>query len=170
MYACLASRLVGPKGVVLTIEADPTNYKQLCANLNLNKYEQAKAINIGVSDQEETLQLYLNTTGNRSGNTFLKGFNDRESVTVKLHKLVDILLLNQIDQIDFMKIDIEGFEYKVLNEFFAAAEKNLWPRFIMTEHHPSFVLGAGGDTLALLRRFGYVKHISSGINFIMKLT
>jgi hypothetical protein len=52
-------------------------------------------------------------------------------------------------------VDIEGFEFRVLKQFFSDADRSLCPRFIITAYFPERVGRAGGDTLALLVSRGY---------------
>jgi len=39
-----------------------------------------------------------------------------------------------VDHVDALKIDVEGFEDRVLTGFFRAAPQGLWPRAVVIEH------------------------------------
>jgi hypothetical protein len=39
-----------------------------------------------------------------------------------------------VDHVDALKIDVEGFEDRVLTGFFAQAPAALWPRAVVIEH------------------------------------
>ena len=39
-----------------------------------------------------------------------------------------------VDHVDSLKIDVEGFEDRVLIPFFAQAPESLWPRAVVIEH------------------------------------
>jgi hypothetical protein len=39
-----------------------------------------------------------------------------------------------VTHVDALKIDVEGFEDRVLTGFFAQAPRNLWPRAVVIEH------------------------------------
>lgn len=54
-------------------------------------------------------------------------------IMVPVRPLASILVDADMRNIDVMKIDIEGFEGKVLTRFFSEAPRNLWPRYICAE-------------------------------------
>ena len=55
-----------------------------------------------------------------------------------------------VSQIDALKIDIEGYEYRALKPFFTRCSKKMWPKRISIEH-----LGDKSDVEALLIEIGY---------------
>ena len=57
-----------------------------------------------------------------------------EQIRVSVRPLLDILSTVQVDHVDLVKIDVEGFEDEVLVPFFDKAPKKLWPRAIVLEH------------------------------------
>ena len=156
------------KGKIYAIEADPYNFEKFVKNISLNTIENIFPFNIGVSDKVETLQLHINNRGNRGGNSFLDLEVGRPTVDVECRPLLDIVQENRIERIDGMKIDIEGFEYKVLNKFFKDAPVSLHPNFIITEFHKSLVEKCGGSILDLLKSFGYKILYEDRINFILE--
>jgi len=132
IYTILASRLVSDKGIVVSIEADPYNYKKLIKNIKLNNLNNIVTLNIGVSDKSELLKLGINKTGNRGGNSFT--YSGNESVDVQCESLSKIVHNLDIKSIKLLKIDIEGFEYRVLKEFFENVTETLYPNYIIIEH------------------------------------
>jgi len=168
MYACFACNIVGNRGRVLSIEADPTNFGILNTNLELNGYSQGKAVNVGLSDKVEVLKLFINDTGNRSGNTFLNTFQDRKSIEIAMRPLHNVLLDNSLERIDMLKIDIEGYEFKVMREFFKTAAVGLWPKYIITEYHESNDMAAGGSIIRLLKENSYETVWKNGLNYVLE--
>jgi FkbM family methyltransferase len=167
-YTMMASRMVGAEGVVLAIEADPFNCQRLSYNLNLNGIANVRPLNVGVSDIEDVLQLSINSTGNRSANTFLsQGTGTR--IDVHCYPLAALLAQHKIAEVAGAKLDIEGFEWRVLDRFFADVAQRLYPRFLIIEHQPVWVEKAGGNAIQLLLTKGYEVHWSSGLNYIMVL-
>ena len=51
-----------------------------------------------------------------------------------------------------MKLDIEGFEYRVLNRYFDDVQNSQWPDYIMIEDNPS---RREDDAVRLLVKNGY---------------
>jgi hypothetical protein len=63
----------------------------------------------------------------------------------------------------------EGFEFRVLNQFFKDASTDMYPRFMIIEYNSNISERAGGDSLALLKSVGYKVYTSSSLNYIMIL-
>jgi len=164
-YSLLTSYMVGSNGKVISIEADPTNFDRLVENILFNKANNIVPINYGVSDKTESIQLGICTTGNRGGNSFLRVGNDH--VEVQCHPLLNLLQANNIHRIDALKIDIEGFEYRVLSKFFNEVPTKLYPRLIIIEHIPEMSELSGGNNLDLLYKYGYRLISKHGVNYIM---
>ena len=70
--------------------------------------------------------------------------------------------------IDALKIDVEGFEDRVLFPFFAEAGKALWPRLVVIEHIMPDVWQE--NCLDLLARHGYRPVWKGGFNTIFERT
>ena len=51
-----------------------------------------------------------------------------------------------------MKLDIEGFEWRVLRKYFEDAPESLWPEYIFLEDEPRH---REGDAVSLVSCFGY---------------
>ncbi|MBD1903541.1 FkbM family methyltransferase [Trichocoleus sp. DQ-A3] len=166
-YSLLASRLVGEKGKVVAIEADPYTYNKLLKNIWLNNTKNIQPLNVGISDQQEILKLGLNLTGNRGGNGFL--FANSNSIDIQCYPLHEVLSQQGIKQIEGAKFDIEGFEFRVLTKFFAAAACELYPKFIIIEYNPDWIEKAGGNAIELLQSKGYKIYRRSSYNYIMVL-
>ena len=146
-------------GAVVAIEAAPATFARLERNIRLNEAAIA-AVHCGVSDRAETLELHLQERGNRGGNSFVKREEQGRTVEVQCVALVDILQSVGVTRVTGLKIDVEGFEDRVLRHFFANAPGELWPRFVITEFY-------GGDHLALLTSFGYREVLRTATNRIL---
>lgn len=166
-YALHAAARTGKRGQVLAIEADPVNAGRLRANLALNP-ELSARVRVhhgGVSDRDEILPLTLNTGGNRSGNSFLAGTG--ETIDVRCRPLAEVLAAHGFGRVDAMKIDIEGFEYRVLRRFFEDAAPDEWPGTLVLEYQPAWDEAAGGSSLELVRSRGYRERLRAGINRVL---
>ena len=62
-------------------------------------------------------------------------------------------ILQGCKKIDVLKVDVEGYEDRVLVPFFENAPRGLWPRFVMLEHCNHHLWKQ--DCLAHLRAVGY---------------
>jgi len=141
-----------PDARLIAIEADPLNAARLAGHLELNAMiARAAIVNKGVSDRVEELRLGIQLRGNRSGNSFLH--EHQGGVFVPCAPLLQLLQEARVDSVDAMKIDIEGFEFRVLQRFLTEAPRSLWPRAVVMEYfadHPNT-----GNAVQLLRSHGY---------------
>lgn len=146
------SSLVGPTGRVIGFEANPDVAE--CCQLNLGIYPWAKCYNIGLSDDYGVAGIDVNPNvgASRLTNT------GRE---VKLAPLDSIM--GEIDRCDFIKVDIEGFEPKMLKGAEAILGK-FHPAILMEVNEGA--LNAQGSTshdiFAILDQFGYKWKVADG--------
>lgn len=136
VYTLMLAKLTGERGSVTAIEAEPLNASRLRENLALNSVQNVDIQNFGVSDKKEKLTLMLNLTGNAGGHSFYSQNNGDElrTIDIQCYPLLDLLLSDRRPK--FMKLDIEGFEYRVLKTYFSSARNELLPEFIMLEDDP----------------------------------
>jgi FkbM family methyltransferase len=165
LYSLVAAQALGPQGLVLAFEADPTNHARLVENLALNEVRNVRALHVGVADRAGTLSLGVNDWGNRGGNSFL--LSRATSVEVHCDTLCSLIASQGVRVVAGMKLDVEGFEYKVLRRFFEEAPAEMHPRFMIVEHNPTLLHTAGGDALELLKRQGYVVDRAIELNYVL---
>ncbi|CAN5772631.1 hypothetical protein BH11VER1_BH11VER1_10660 [soil metagenome] len=109
------SRIVGENGAVHSFEPGAGMYKKLSALVERNHLNNVTLHPYGCGSSDSTHTL---TIPQASGNATLRDTFDknttsivRETVSVKS---LDLLLGDQLDRLDFIKIDTEGFESEVL--------------------------------------------------------
>lgn len=164
IYTLLFSKLVGPSGRVLAIEAEPNNAAQLRHNVLLNESANVAIVETGVSDEEETLQLTLDTKGNAGAHSFIAK-RSQDSQTRQIHCVPLLSLIASNRPVRFLKIDIEGFEYRVLSRFLRDAPKSVWPAYIMLEDSPAI---READAVAVLTKAGYEQVARYDFNVILR--
>jgi len=167
LYALMASKRV-TTGSVLAIEAAPRTFEMLTKNIRLNN-SSIMGVNCGVSDKEETLKLHLQSSGNRGGSTFLER-SGGNAVDVQCFTLVQVLRSLGVETVKGMKIDIEGYEYRVLKHFFENADPGMYPAFVITEFFPDRVPETTGDQIQLLEQYGYMEVLRTGYNRVLVST
>lgn len=155
-YALVASRKVGAVGRVVAIEAVPQTFAILQKNIELNGVRNIVPLNIGISDQTETLSMRVSSgeglRNNRGGNSFLCA-KDGDRIDTACAPLLDVIRNSRMPRIDGLKLDVEGFEFRVLNRFLAEAPREFYPRFVVLEQHPD--TARERDAVALLEKHGY---------------
>lgn len=112
---CLnASVLVGKTGTVHAFEPLSHVYKELIFNLALNNVKNVTANNVAVLDESREVSIYVNRESALSslGDTKRGKFTSVEKVSSIT--LDEYAQKSRIERIDFLKIDVEGFEGHVL--------------------------------------------------------
>lgn len=116
-FSLLASRLVGPSGRVLSFEPSPYVAKLLAGTLSQNRIQNVQLFPfaLGRSNSQGVLSDVL--PDNHSPTFFLPGSGSAVDICV----LDEVLERTQTEQVDLMKVDVEGFEGEVLR----GAEKSI---------------------------------------------
>jgi FkbM family methyltransferase len=122
VYAVQLSRLCGPTGHVWAFEPVPDTYWRLRETLALNRCDNVSPIKGAVSDEDGTVRMGLfepqfaewNSIGNHLMHT-ADGtpVSPDQSVEVPALTLDKFCEAKGIERINFMKVDVEGFEYSV---------------------------------------------------------
>lgn len=102
------------KGFVYSFEPDEVNYKKLIDNISLNDFDNIKPLKYGVGERESTKYLETLDTFNKGKNRVLDISESEDSAKIKLISLDDFAQKENLIKIDAIKIDVEGYEYRVL--------------------------------------------------------
>ena len=132
-YALALARHVGADGKVIAIEPHPVTHARLKFNCAASGSTQVTlvAAAAGPSDGE----LLIETDGDNLGASHIvTGQPAGNAIRVPALRLQRILDEAGVSQVDALKIDVEGFEDRVLTGFFKEAPPSLWPRAVVIEH------------------------------------
>jgi FkbM family methyltransferase len=111
-YTLLAASCVGLKGRVFAIEPSPYAYDRLREAVMDNGLSQVVTLQAALGNATGEGELYLPPIGNHSPSMVPCDRKDR--VTVPLRTLDECLAEWEINQVDLLKMDVEGFEAQVL--------------------------------------------------------
>jgi FkbM family methyltransferase len=123
VYSMVFSELSGNSLNVHAFEPVPHIRKRLMLNAKLNGFYDIHVNNFALGAKQETLDMFQVKEGIFRGGTssFLKNENYEtlsaeafEAKTVEVKPLDLYVSENKLEQIDFLKIDVEGFEWNVL--------------------------------------------------------
>ena len=151
---------------IIAIEPDPINIFRLKQNLRLlekkipNIFNLVKIEECGVGDScgEMYLDRSYGLAQNRVTSSYVKN-----SIKIKIKNLQEIIEVNKISHITNLKIDIEGYEDKVLLPFFKNANKELYPKNIVIEYF------LNRSILDYLKSIGYKISFINKSNAILQL-
>ena len=123
-----------PKGRVFTYEPEPVNFEMLRENVRINDFSHVTVHNLAVSaDKGERKMVQPDKKGSTGGNSFFARGN--RSFTATCTTLPLIFEENNLDQVDFLKLDCEGAEIEILetlpDEIFSRIRQ-----MVMEIHYP----------------------------------
>jgi len=111
-YAVPIAKIVGENGLVIAVEPHPTNYKTLLENIRLNGLKNVIALNIAAWSENRKMTLFI---GDKPGHHSAKKDFGRGSIIVKAKALDNVLNELKVERVNWIKIDVEGAEFEVLN-------------------------------------------------------
>jgi len=132
-YAMVLARHVGAGGRVIAVEPHPVTFARLSFNNAASGFTQVNlvAAAAGPADGE----LMVETDGDNLGASHIvTGAAAGDAIRVPSWRLQRILGEAGVSKVDALKIDVEGFEDRVLTGFFRDAPVSLWPLAVVIEH------------------------------------
>ena len=132
-YAMVLARHVGDGGKVIAVEPHPVTHARLSFNRAASGFAQVRlvAAAAGPADGE----LMIETDGDNLGASHIVlGAASNKAIKVPSLRLQRILEDADVQRVDALKIDVEGFEDRVLIRFFSEAPPSLWPKAVVIEH------------------------------------
>jgi FkbM family methyltransferase len=132
-YAMVLARHVGAGGKVIAIEPHPVTFARLAFNCAASGFTQAMLVPAAAGSDDG--ELLIETDGDNLGASHVvTGQASAQAVKVPALRLQRILGNAGVATVDALKIDVEGFEDRVLIAFFRDAPQALWPRAVVIEH------------------------------------
>lgn len=124
-FTLLFAQRVGPSGKVIAIEAAPGNAAQLTRNVELNNFgDRVDVVAAACSDAAGEMTFYIHPVNDMLCRLELPKKNELDywlmgkkwlPVSVRADRLT-VLAGDAANDISFIKLDIEGFEHRVVNE------------------------------------------------------
>ena len=154
VVAVTMAQCVGPTGKVHAFEPAPRILGYLAETLVANPSLPIMLHGFALGDRAGELTLFTppGNAGNASLASRHPGADD--GVTVEVKTLSQFVEDHGIDRIDFIKIDVEGFESQVLAGG-ADAIASMKPKFLAFEEHGLFRSDQIPESIASLMQLGY---------------
>ncbi|HNX11124.1 MAG TPA: FkbM family methyltransferase [bacterium] len=123
--------LLSPKAKVYALEPEKGNLSQLKETIKKNKLKTVKIIDQALAGQTGPRKLQI--ASDSINHTLLPLDSQEPGKTVSAISLADFLSKTKIKEIDFLKMDIEGGEYELLDAWQAADFSKI--KNIILEYH-----------------------------------
>jgi FkbM family methyltransferase len=158
-YSMIAASQVGPEGRVHCFEPNPASFGRLTDNIALNGFTNVQARPLALSDRAGDATLFVpvhDNTGEASLQACVPGMKEASVPCTTLDEWARSADLGPRRRIDLMKIDVQGFEEKVLRGGTDVLER--FGPTIVCEFEERWLQGAGSSSVQLkhyLRDIGY---------------
>lgn len=152
---------LSPEGLIIGFEPDTKNFQKAQRNLQLNRLNNVKIIQKGLGAEKETAKLFKVNEDNEGMNRILGDSEhhleeDFSFSEIEIIKLDDFVAENSLERIDLVKIDVEGYELKVLRGAEQSLKKYLPILFIELDDDNLKAQNDSAQSLILfLKQIGY---------------
>ena len=158
-YTALAARAVGPNGQVIALEPNPESFRYLEQTIAANAVGNVQSFPIAASDASAKLPLYI-SRDNRGDNRLYQPGKNWPKIEVEAQPVDVLLAENDIETVNLIKIDVQGYEPKVIAGLSETIRRS--PKLtLLTEFWPKGIRDAGGDPrefLKTLQELGLTLH------------
>lgn len=133
LYSLWALRRLDERGTLVAVEPNPTMFRRMATNIGLNAPRARLMLYpCGIAEREGWFSLRL-MENNLGGASLEARPENAGEIEVACRPLLDLVRDAGLERIDFLKIDIEGYETRALRPFFEQAGRGLWPRLVNIE-------------------------------------
>lgn len=151
-FSMLASKLVGPAGKVIAIEASPSIFSLLQRNIELNAAKNVTVVNSAAAASRGVLSIYRGPNENIGHTSTLASAELSLEAEVPSDRL-SALAGDDLLRARFIKIDVEGAEAPVLQDILSVSDALLSELEIAVELSPSDLSSFGVTAEGLLKQF-----------------
>lgn len=138
-YVMLENKIVGKKGKVIAIEPSPVNFEYLKKNIELQDSSNIEAYNLACGSINDKVDFLIRNPSNAC-KVFKKGDEiapDEKVITIPMVKLDTFVEDKSIEKIDFLRMDIEGYEYEAIKGASKIIHKS--KPMLQMEIHPGYM-------------------------------
>jgi FkbM family methyltransferase len=128
LYSLPLARVAGPKGRVVSIDANPEMVRHLRFNAKASGLDTITAVNMAVGGEEARVDLQI-----RKNDLAIVRVEQSADGAMQMLPLLRILSEAGLERVDSLKIDIEGHEDLALVPFLQRASEDLLPSRIVIE-------------------------------------
>lgn len=145
-FAALAGQLAGPDGQVIAVEPQSRLHEVLEVNLALNAAGRRRIVKRVVGKTDSAVhQIWLFPISNTGASSLIARYRfGAKSEDVREITVATILADSGIDAVDFVKVDVEGFEPEVVASLLPLMQAGK-VRTLLLDYHGPILAGRGID-------------------------
>lgn len=154
-YAMIEARLAGENGHLYAFEPSPFNFDLLKRNLALNNFKNYDIYLSAVGGERGRAKFYVDSRSNLSGFIKRAGVEYADAIDVEIVTLDDFL---KDKKIDFIRMDVEGYEREILKGAENAFRNGILPEYFFIEIHSELLHkknSSAAEIISFLNGFGY---------------
>ena len=121
---------VFPTCIIKAFEPDSATFSMLEKNIRENNLSNVSLFNYALSDIEQETSLYKNNIQGSLGMSLLKSTELTRNVSIRTKKLSDFIN----NHVDFIKIDTEGSEVKIIHELISSKKISFIQKMVIEFH------------------------------------
>lgn len=127
---------VAPEGsLIRAFEPNPIMHARLVHNLSLNRSDLVSVHDCAIADETGEMDLCLPEFENFGQARLMTPFENGKNIRVQVRKLIEFAEMDAPRRIDFIKIDIEGYEDRAIIPLLDALPPEAYPRLLFFEHN-----------------------------------
>lgn len=149
-FSALASQLAGPDGTVIAVEPQSRLQDILKVNLALNALGETHLSQCAVGEASGgTVELSLTPLSSTGASSIVNRYRwSTATELVPIRSVPDIIADYGVDKVDFVKVDVEGFETQVVPSMLPLLADGRIGTLLL-DYHASILAGAGVDPAPL---------------------
>jgi FkbM family methyltransferase len=133
-FALPIARHVGESGTVIAIEPHPVTQSRLRFNRAASGLAQVHLVAAAAGPFDGEVLIATDADNLGASHVISSDVGSGNAMKVQSLRLQRIIDEAGVSHVDALKIDIEGFEDRVLSGFFKQAPQELWPSAVVIEH------------------------------------
>jgi FkbM family methyltransferase len=147
-YALIEAKIVKSHGHVWAIEPSPDNAWFIKQNIAMNKLDNVTVHKVAIGDEIGTVYLNICEDSPNLNRVSLPTTNSStKRIPVEIITLDEFMRKNNVEKVDFIRFDVEGFEYRIIKG--GKNTLNKYSPYIFVEIHPT-KMKEYNDTLEMM--------------------
>jgi FkbM family methyltransferase len=154
--ASIIASNINPRAEIHAFEPHPWTYRCASDIQKLNHISNVHFHNIGFGEKSGRVRLYEVNENNAGMNRVITGEQDFPYIEIEIRTMDEFVESQNFSSLDFVKIDVEGFEYSVLKGGAKSLRKYMPVLYIeLDDNNLRDCKKSAKEVVDLIRSFGY---------------